>query len=81
MKMTLTAPEMEFDEAVAAFDEGDYVTAVRKLKNLAEQEYPGAQYRLGTMYSNGQGVPQDYVQAHMWYNLAAFKFPPGRGPR
>ena len=23
------------------------------------------------MYDNGQGVPQDYVQAHMWFNLAA----------
>ena len=23
------------------------------------------------MYSTGQGVPQDYVLAHMWYNLAA----------
>ena len=23
------------------------------------------------MYSNGQGVPQDYVEAHMWFNLAA----------
>ena len=23
------------------------------------------------MYSKGQGVPQDYVQAHMWFNLAA----------
>jgi TPR repeat protein len=23
------------------------------------------------MYENGQGVPQDYVQAHMWFNLAA----------
>ncbi len=22
------------------------------------------------MYANGQGVPQDYVQAHMWLNLA-----------
>ncbi len=22
------------------------------------------------MYGNGQGVPQDYVQAHMWTNLA-----------
>ena len=21
--------------------------------------------------SSGQGVPQDYVQAHMWFNLAA----------
>ena len=23
------------------------------------------------MYLNGAGVPQDDVQAHMWYNLAA----------
>ncbi len=29
------------------------------------------------MYSKGQGVPQNYVQAHMWYNLAASRFAPG----
>ncbi len=29
------------------------------------------------MYGEGQGVPQDYVQAHMWYNLAASKHPLG----
>jgi TPR repeat protein len=23
------------------------------------------------MYANGQGVPQDFVQAHVWLNLAA----------
>ena len=23
------------------------------------------------MYNNGEGVPQDYVQAHKWVNLAA----------
>ena len=22
------------------------------------------------MYTNGQGVPQDYLEAHMWLNLA-----------
>ncbi len=30
-----------------------------------------AQFSLGVMYSKGQGVPQDYVQAHMWDTLAA----------
>jgi len=25
------------------------------------------------MYEDGQGVTQDYVQAHMWYILAAAK--------
>jgi TPR repeat protein len=23
------------------------------------------------MYANGEGVPQDYVQAFVWFNLAA----------
>lgn len=30
-----------------------------------------AEFNLGVMYAEGQGVPQDYVQAHMWVNLAA----------
>ncbi len=30
------------------------------------------------MYGDGWGVPQDYVQAHMWYNLAASRLPPGK---
>ena len=29
------------------------------------------------MYENGEGVPQDYVHAHMWYDLVASRFPPG----
>ena len=32
---------------------------------------PNARFSLGIMYKNGEGVPQDYVQAHMWLNLAA----------
>ena len=35
----------------------------------------GAQFNLGMMYAEGQGVSQDYVQAHMWLNLAASQFP------
>ena len=30
-----------------------------------------AEFFLGLMYDNGQGVPQDYVEAYKWYNLAA----------
>ena len=35
--------------------------------------FRSAQCNLGVMYYNGEGVPQDYVQAHMWFNLAASK--------
>jgi TPR repeat protein len=30
-----------------------------------------AQANLGVMYATGEGVPQDHVLAHMWFNLAA----------
>jgi TPR repeat protein len=26
---------------------------------------------LGTMYDKGEGVAQDYIRAHMWFNLGA----------
>ena len=38
---------------------------------LAEQGQADGQYNLGSMYSHGQGVAQDDVEAHKWYNLAA----------
>ena len=27
------------------------------------------------MYRDGLGVRQDYIQAHLWFNLAAARFP------
>ncbi len=36
-----------------------------------------AQNNLGIMYEIGQGIRQDYIQAHMWFSLAASRFPPG----
>ncbi|MCA8834492.1 MAG: SEL1-like repeat protein, partial [Proteobacteria bacterium] len=37
----------------------------------AEQGNANAQYNVGVSYELGFGVPQDYLRAHMWYNLAA----------
>jgi hypothetical protein len=44
---------------------------IKKLLQQAKQGDAKAQFTLGLMYDNGQGVPQDYVQAHMWFNLSA----------
>lgn len=44
---------------------------MRWYRKAAEQGFADAQYNLGVRYYNGQGVPQDYVAAHMWFNLAA----------
>ena len=58
-------------DGVEAYLKEDYATALKLLRPLAEQGYASAQYNLGVMYANGEGVIQDYVLAHMWSNLAA----------
>jgi TPR repeat protein len=45
--------------------------AVRWLRAGAEQGNAGCQSLLGRMYERGYGLPQDYVLAHLWLNLAA----------
>ena len=37
----------------------------------AKQGVVEAQSNLGVMYETGEGVPQDYGYAYMWWNLAA----------
>ena len=59
-----------FDEAVAAYDRGDYATAVRGFLVHAEQGDAIAQFNLGVMYAKGAGVLKDSVLAHMWPNIA-----------
>jgi uncharacterized protein len=59
------------EDAVAAHDRGDYATALRLFRPLAEQGHASAQNNLGGMYDNGQGVPQNYAEAMKWYRLAA----------
>ena len=49
---------------------GKEVDGVKVLSQLVNTD-PKAQYRLGLMYENGQGVPQDYKEAVKWYRLAA----------
>ena len=43
-----------------AYKSGDYATALREWKPLAEQGYADAQYNLGRMYEFGKGVPQSH---------------------
>jgi TPR repeat protein len=43
---------------------------VMQFRKAAEQGYARSQNNLGVMYGNGTGVPQDYVLAYMWCNLA-----------
>ena len=60
-----------FEDASAAYEQGDYATAHRLIKPLAEQGYAKAQYNLGVLYNKGIGVPQDYTEAMKWYRKSA----------
>jgi TPR repeat protein len=60
----------DFQAGMDAYNHKEYATALREWRPLAEQRNPHAQFFLGVMFENGFGVPQDYVQAHMWYHLA-----------
>jgi hypothetical protein len=48
-----------------------YDEAAGWYRQAADQGLPRAQYELGNMYERGEGVLQDYVRAHMWFNLAS----------
>ena len=60
-----------YGEGMAAYKNGDYATALKEWKPLAAQGNAAAQTFLGTMYANGQGVPQDYKEGLKWLRLAA----------
>jgi len=49
----------------------DCVQAIKPFRLAAEQGDATAQFYLGVMYDNGEGVPQDYAEAVKWYRLAA----------
>jgi TPR repeat protein len=68
----LAAPaRADFPDAVAAYDAGDYATTFEESLPLAQQGHGDAQYMVGFLYSRGDGVARDPVQAHLWFSLAA----------
>lgn len=105
----------EQEDGVAAFQRGDYATALRAFMPLAEQGdataqvrvasayflmgptnflkaaewfrraaeqgHPGGQLGLAEMFWGGWGLPQSYVQAHMWSSLAESGLPPAQRAR
>jgi TPR repeat protein len=55
----------------AAFDGGDYATAVNLWRTAAAKGNSNAQVLVGLAYANGWGVNKDMRSAEMWYHVAA----------
>src|SRR5438445_9767441 len=69
--MNAFASEGEYIDGLTAYKGGDYRTAFEMWTKAAGQGNADAQFGLGAMYDNGQGVAQDYQQALSWYRKAA----------
>ena len=63
--------QASFTMGILKYVSRDYAAAHQAFVPLAEQGDSHAQYYLGQMYRNGEGVKQDFKQAFKWYKLAA----------
>lgn len=62
----------DFNDGVMAYLMGQYETAYNTMRSLAETaDHAYAQYYVGMMYLNGQGVEQSYEEAGKWFRKAA----------
>ncbi len=68
------AAQADFKAGQRAWDAGRHAQAVTQWQAAAKANDARAMLALGLAYTKGLGVPQDYIEAHKWFNLAA-----GRG--
>lgn len=57
--------------ASSAYKKGDYETAFKAFRELAELGQPLAQFNLAVMYARGEGVRESEIYAYAWATLAA----------
>ena len=66
--------QADYADGQRAWDAGRHSEALREWQAAANAGDAKAMLALGRLYMQGLGVPQNYVQAHMWFTLAASRF-------
>ena len=61
----------DYEAGQKAWDAGRPAEARAEWRAAADAEDQRAMLALGRLYLQGLGAPQDYVEAHKWFNLAA----------
>jgi len=67
----LGAARADFDAGMYAYSTGNYDDAAREFRACADRGETQGAYYVGLLYEEGQGVPQDFQQARLWYGKAA----------
>ncbi len=70
VNISISSPA-DFATGLSAYQKGDYVTAAKEWRPLADQGDPAVQFNLGLLYLDGQGVPLDLDQAVKWFTRSA----------
>ena len=69
--VAMQATRADYDAAQRAWEAGQVEDALAQWRAAAQSGDPRAMLALGRLHVQGLGVLQDYVQAHLWFNLAA----------
>ena len=64
-------PEDDYAEGMRLHDQKDFAKAAMLFRKAADAGNARAQFELGSMHDDGEGMPQDYKQAMAWYEKAA----------
>ena len=70
-KEALTHPNVVLEPIGRDQRDSHHASAEDDVVADGRQGYVEAQYNLGRMYANGEGVPEDFVEAVAWYRKAA----------
>lgn len=64
-------PNDPYMRGIRSFDRNSFEMAKRDWEPLANAGDCDAEYRYGTLYFFGAGVPQDHLTAHKWFSTSA----------
>lgn len=65
-----SAVQMAPKGPIEEYNSGKFEKAMKQLKPLAQKGDPTAQFYVGAMYFNGEGVKKDNAVAYMWMTLS-----------
>ena len=68
-----TADREIFNYSVDYYTKENYADACNGFRELANKGCAASQFFLGVMYLKGYGALQDFVESHIWFNIAASK--------